>query len=106
MALWEQMTYFDHTITNDIDSHLELGLSKFNGLRFTMIICVCRRVSDKAIALHASEGKDFEDIQFDLGVATQCGRCEDCARNIVEQCHAKFAMTHGGWMPAPLVMGR
>ena len=71
-----------------------------------MIVCVCHRVSDKTIAEHASEGKGFEDIQIDLGVATQCGRCEDCARDIVEQCHAKSAMTQGGWMPVSLSMGR
>ena len=71
-----------------------------------MIVCVCRRVSDKEIVHHASEGKGFDDIQFDLGVATQCGRCEDCARNIIEQCHAKSSMAHGGWMPVSLAMGR
>jgi bacterioferritin-associated ferredoxin len=30
----------------------------------------------------------FDDIQFELGVATQCGQCEGCAREIVEQCCA------------------
>ncbi len=28
----------------------------------------------------------FDEIQFELGVATQCGRCEDCARDVVAQC--------------------
>jgi bacterioferritin-associated ferredoxin len=28
----------------------------------------------------------FEDIQFELGVATQCGQCEGCAREVVAQC--------------------
>ncbi len=60
-----------------------------------MIVCVCHRVSDKEISLHASEGKGFDAIQFELGVATQCGRCEDCARDLIEQCHAKAAMAHG-----------
>ena len=71
-----------------------------------MIVCVCRRVSDKEIALHASEGKGFDDIQFDLGVATQCGRCEDCARDIIDQCHAKAVMAHGSWVPVALSLGR
>ena len=31
---------------------------------------------------------DFDDIQFELGVATQCGQCEGCARDIVAQCCA------------------
>jgi len=27
-------------------------------------------------------------VQFELGVATQCGRCETCARDVVAQCSA------------------
>ena len=30
----------------------------------------------------------FDEVQFELGVATQCGRCEDCARDVVAQCSA------------------
>lgn len=30
----------------------------------------------------------FDEIQFELGVATQCGRCEGCARDVVAQCCA------------------
>jgi bacterioferritin-associated ferredoxin len=52
-----------------------------------MIVCVCRRVSDREIARHAHAGMDFDDIQFELGVATQCGQCEGCARDIVAQCN-------------------
>lgn len=51
-----------------------------------MIVCVCRRVSDREIARHAHAGLNFEDIQFELGIATQCGRCEGCARAVVAQC--------------------
>jgi len=29
---------------------------------------------------------DFDDIQFELGVATQCGQCEGCARDVIAQC--------------------
>ena len=53
-----------------------------------MIVCVCHRISDREIARHAHAGMDFEDIQFELGVATQCGRCEGCARDVVAQCSA------------------
>ncbi|MEX8194736.1 (2Fe-2S)-binding protein [Comamonas guangdongensis] len=51
-----------------------------------MIVCVCRRVSDREIARHAHAGMSFDEIQFELGVATQCGRCESCARDVVAQC--------------------
>lgn len=53
-----------------------------------MIVCVCRRVSDREIARHARAGMSFDDIQFELGVATQCGQCEGCARDVVAQCAA------------------
>lgn len=53
-----------------------------------MIVCVCNRVSDREIVRHARAGMGFDDIQFELGVATQCGRCEGCARDIVAQCSA------------------
>lgn len=53
-----------------------------------MIVCVCRRVSDREIARHARAGMTFDEIQFELGVATQCGQCEGCARDMVAQCSA------------------
>lgn len=53
-----------------------------------MIVCVCRRVSDREIARHVHAGMTFDDIQFELGVATQCGQCESCARDVVAQCCA------------------
>ena len=53
-----------------------------------MIVCVCKRVSDREIVRHARAGMGFDDIQFELGVATQCGNCESCARDIVDQCSA------------------
>lgn len=53
-----------------------------------MIVCVCRRVSDREIARHARAGMSFDDIQFELGVATQCGNCESCARDVVAQCNS------------------
>ena len=63
-----------------------------------MIICVCRRVSDREIARHARAGMGFDEIQFELGVATQCGQCERCAREVVAQCragHPTAAIHHG-----------
>ena len=55
-----------------------------------MIVCVCRRISDREIARHARAGMSFDEIQFELGVATQCGCCESCARDVVAQCSASY----------------
>ncbi len=70
-----------------------------------MIVCVCHRVSDREIARHVRAGLNFDDIQFELGVATQCGQCESCARDVVAQCsmsaptaalHCDFEATQAG----------
>jgi bacterioferritin-associated ferredoxin len=46
-----------------------------------VIVCVCRRVSDRDIHRAVHEGaRSFDDVQIDLGVATACGRCLDCAQ--------------------------
>ena len=53
-----------------------------------MIVCVCRRISDHQIRQAAAEGAhSLECLQFDLGVATQCGRCADCASRVL--CEAR-----------------
>lgn len=54
-----------------------------------MIVCVCHRISDRDIVRHARAGMDFEAIQMELRVATQCGRCEGCARDVVAQCNTE-----------------
>lgn len=76
-------------IANATDSHLYFAHPFINppaNPLTAMIVCVCRRVSDREIARHARAGMSFDDIQFELGVATQCGQCEDCARDVVDQC--------------------
>jgi bacterioferritin-associated ferredoxin len=60
--------------------------------RTAMIVCVCHRVSDREIARQVRAGMNFDDIQFELGVATQCGQCEGCARDVVAQCAAGHAV--------------
>lgn len=59
-----------------------------------MIVCVCRRVSDKTIAQCASTGMCFEDIQIEHGVATQCGKCEHQARSVWSECSSSMSVAH------------
>lgn len=74
-----------------------------------MIVCVCRRVNDKAIAQAARGGASFDDIQLDMGVATQCGQCESSARAVWAQCRPlqplallqKQGTEPAGCVPAP-----
>lgn len=59
-----------------------------------MIVCVCHRVSDKTIAACAQQGEGFDEIQFEHGVATQCGQCEHAARRIWSECHPSQRLLH------------
>ncbi|MDP9046348.1 MAG: (2Fe-2S)-binding protein [Pseudomonadota bacterium] len=64
-----------------------------------MIVCVCRRISDRQIRQAAAQGAhSLECLQLDLGVATQCGRCADCATRVL--CEARAARGE----PAPHVV--
>ena len=65
-----------------------------------MIVCVCRRVNDKAIAQASRCGASFDDIQIDMGVATQCGQCEQSARAVWMQCRPSFPTAHLHAAPA------
>ena len=65
-----------------------------------MIVCVCRRVNDKAIAQASRRGASFDDIQIDTGVGTQCGRCEASARAIWAQCRPLHPLAHLQKVPA------
>lgn len=53
-----------------------------------MIVCICNQVSDREIKRCVRAGMDFSDIQLELGVATCCGSCESCARDIVARVQA------------------
>jgi bacterioferritin-associated ferredoxin len=51
-----------------------------------VIVCVCHRVSDRAIAAAVEDGcRTFEQLQLELGVATRCGACRTCARETFER---------------------
>jgi bacterioferritin-associated ferredoxin len=55
-----------------------------------MIVCVCRRVSDHQIRQAVADGAvSLECLQFELGVATQCGRCADCASDVLCDARAR-----------------
>jgi len=65
-----------------------------------MIVCVCRRVSDHQIRQAAAEGAhSLECLQIDLGVATQCGRCAECATRVLCDARAAGAPPHAAMAP-------
>ncbi len=65
-----------------------------------MIVCVCHQVSDREIRRKVEAGWDFSDVQLELGVATQCGQCEGCAREVVTETQARCATASAACQPA------
>jgi len=54
-----------------------------------VIVCVCHRVSDRDIEREVRHGcASFEELQDELGVATACGRCHDCAKDTFDVARA------------------
>jgi len=51
-----------------------------------MFICICNGVTDTSIRREMAAGAvSFADVQDRLGVARQCGSCEQLARAIVSE---------------------
>jgi bacterioferritin-associated ferredoxin len=55
-----------------------------------MIVCLCRRVSDRDITAAVQSGVDnFEILQDRTGVSSCCGCCLDCAREVFDTARAR-----------------
>jgi bacterioferritin-associated ferredoxin len=68
-----------------------------------MIVCVCKSVSDRTIRASIDEGMDsFDELQFELGVATCCGKCEATVRDVMAQ--SGVCASRCGVMHAPAVV--
>jgi bacterioferritin-associated ferredoxin len=51
-----------------------------------MIVCLCHRVSDRDIHRAVACGTScFEALQHQTRVASSCGSCHDCAREVFDQ---------------------
>jgi bacterioferritin-associated ferredoxin len=51
-----------------------------------MIVCVCKSVSDRSIRASVDAGAtSFEELQFELGVALCCGKCEHSVRHVLAE---------------------
>jgi bacterioferritin-associated ferredoxin len=51
-----------------------------------MIVCVCNNVSEKEIRQAIELGAtNMVALQRDLGVATCCGSCHDCAKQVLAE---------------------
>ncbi|WP_284615543.1 (2Fe-2S)-binding protein [Aquabacterium humicola] len=59
-----------------------------------MIVCLCRRISDRDIQHAVREGiNSFDVLQDETGVSSHCGACHDCANEVFQEACAAL---HGG----------
>ncbi len=53
-----------------------------------MIVCICKAVNDRAIRRAVADGVEtFDELQFELGVGTCCGKCVATACEVL--CEAR-----------------
>lgn len=51
-----------------------------------MYICICQGVTDNDIRREVSEGAcSMRELRLRLGVASQCGKCAQCANDILRE---------------------
>ena len=57
-----------------------------------MIVCVCNNISDREIRQAIDSGLDsMAELRRNLGVATCCGKCHTCAREVLSEHSAATA---------------
>jgi len=57
-----------------------------------MIVCLCNRISDRDIEQAVRDGTQcFEVLQDNTRVASCCGCCHDCAREVFDTARARHA---------------
>ena len=55
-----------------------------------MIVCVCNAVTESEIRACVEMGcTDLDAVREAVGVASCCGTCADCAREVIENCRAR-----------------
>lgn len=55
-----------------------------------MYICICNAVTERQLKECARAGaSSLEELAFQLGLGTGCGRCRDCARGVLREIDAE-----------------
>ncbi len=51
-----------------------------------MYVCICKNVSDRQIRQAVAHGaRRLRDLREMLGVASECGKCASCARDVLRE---------------------
>jgi bacterioferritin-associated ferredoxin len=69
---------------------IRLRCKLIRSLPRSMIVCLCHRVSDRDIHREVAAGAQcFDVLQDQTRVASSCGSCHDCAREVFESACAR-----------------
>jgi bacterioferritin-associated ferredoxin len=61
-----------------------------------MIVCLCHRISDRDIRREVADGtRCFEQLQDETRLASSCGACHDCAREVFDDALASCGACSG-----------
>lgn len=51
-----------------------------------MYVCLCNGVTESQIRAAVSDGvRSLRELRADLGVASCCGKCADCAQQVIHE---------------------
>jgi bacterioferritin-associated ferredoxin len=54
-----------------------------------MYICICNAITEKAVRECAQQGAcSLDELAVELGVGSGCGRCRDCASEVLREVQA------------------
>jgi bacterioferritin-associated ferredoxin len=60
----------------------------------TLYICICNAITEKAVRDCARQGAcSLDQLVRELGVGSGCGRCRDCANEVLRDERATEALT-------------
>ena len=60
-----------------------------------MIVCLCHRVSDRDIRRNVESGvRNFDVLQDETRVASACGCCHECAREVFDAAVSGSGLCH------------
>jgi bacterioferritin-associated ferredoxin len=58
-----------------------------------LYICICNAITEKAVRECAQQGAcSVDQLATELGVGSGCGRCRDCASEVLRDVHASEAL--------------
>lgn len=61
-----------------------------------LYICICNAVTEKAVRECARNGAcSFEQLSYELGVGSGCGRCRECASELLRDVQADEPVSAG-----------